>query len=123
MSELNEKRNFNDVKMYLEDLLFLYQVPKNLSFLVYELLKKANKEGTIIVNSFIKEQLVEKVGLTKGTIDNALTKLTESLLLERLGRGAYRPHEALLKSRELSEGKSVGLQVDYQDQKKTIKST
>lgn len=120
---MNKQSDFNDVKMYLEDLLFLYQVPKNLSILVYELLEKTNKDGTIIVNSFIKEQLVEKVGLTKGTIDNALTKLTESLLLERVGRGAFRPHEALLKSRELSEGNTVGLQVDYQDQRKTIKTT
>lgn len=120
---MKPQRDFNDVKMYLEDLLFLYQVPKNLSFLLYELLEKANQEGNIIVNSFIKEQLVGKVGLSKGTIDNALTKLTESLLLERVGRGVFRSHEVLLKSKELSKGNTLELHVEYQDQIKTIKTT
>lgn len=120
MINLKYEESFDDVRVYLEDFLFLHDAPKNLSLLIYELLFESRNQSYILINSFIKAEIAKRTGLSKGTIDNALTKLTECRLLIRKGRGVYEAHEGLLKSRELSQGKSVHVHVTYQDKMKTI---
>lgn len=107
-------------KEYLEDLLLLHSVPKNLALLLYELLSYINKDNQIIINAFIKKELAEKAHISKGTIDNALTKLNDSGLLQRLDRGVYIPHSALLKVPKLIKGNSVSIKITYNKNKKEI---
>lgn len=120
MIYLKCEESFDDVQVYLEDFLFLHDAPKNLSLVIYELLYESRNQSYILINSFIKDEIARRTGLRKGTIDNALTKLTECELLIRKGRGVYEAHEGLLKSRELSQGNSVHVHITYQEKTKTI---
>lgn len=111
---------FEQSKVYLEDLLLLYGVPKNLALFLFELLGYLNKDNQIVINAFIKKELAEKAQISKGTIDNAFTKLKDSGLLERLDRGVYIPHPTLSKVQKLSNGHSVSIKVTYSKNKKEI---
>lgn len=112
--------NFEYAKAYLEDLLLLHNVPKNLAFFLFELLNYVNIEKQIIINSFIKKKLAEKTNLSKGTIDNALTKFNDSGLLIRLDRGVYIPHPVLLELPKLLQGTIISLKVTYSKNKREI---
>ena len=118
--KLENSPGFEQSKDYLEDLLLLHGVPKNLALFLFELLSYLNKDNQIVINAFIKKELAEKVQISKGTIDNALTKLNDSGLMERLDRGVYTPHSTLLKVPRLIKGDSVSFKVTYSNNKKKI---
>lgn len=118
--KLKNSTEFEQSKCYLEDLLLLNGVPKNLALLLFELLSYVNKDNQIVINAFIKKELAEKVKISKGTIDNALTKLKDSGLLERLDRGVYVPHATLLNASKLIKGNIVSFKVTYGKNKKEI---
>ncbi|MCH1626123.1 replication/maintenance protein RepL [Ferdinandcohnia quinoae] len=117
---MKNSTEFEQSKDYLEDLLLLHGVPKNLALLLFELLSYVNKDNQIVINAFIKKELAEKAKISKGTIDNALTKLKDSGLLERLDRGVYIPHSTLLKVPKLIKGNAVSFKVTYSKNKKEI---
>lgn len=117
---MKNSTEFEQSKIYLEDLLLLHGVPKTLALFLFELLNYMNKDNHIVVNAFIKKELAEKVQISKGTIDNAFTKLNDSGLLERLDRGVYIPQPTLLIVSKLSKGNSVSIKVTYNKNKKEI---
>ncbi|MGG4512149.1 replication/maintenance protein RepL [Heyndrickxia sporothermodurans] len=118
--KLKNSAEFEQSKGYLEDLLLLHGVPKNLALLLFELLSYVNKDNQIVINAFIKKELAEKVKISKGTIDNAITKLKDSGLLERLDRGVYIPHATLLNVTNLAKGNVVSFKVTYGKNNKEI---
>lgn len=80
----------NYIKIYLEDISYLYSVPKGSSDLIYELFNYTTY-GTneIIINSFVKQKISKKINTTIPTINNNLTKLVQKGILNRPGSGVF----------------------------------
>lgn len=117
--EVSEE-SFRKVQPFLEDMLVLHSVSKGMARLLFEMIPYVNQENHIIINSFLKKELAEKTKMSKGTIDNTLTKLTEVGLFSRLDRGAYRINPVLLEIRELLQEKTVQVVMTYTTKKRII---
>lgn len=83
------------IKLYIADLLYMYDMPKTLTNVLYTLLDYTTFAGKqngmcIILNSYIKKQILEKCGWDNmRSLNNALTKLAKGNILKRLGDNTY----------------------------------
>ena len=83
------------IKLYLQDILYLSDIPNKHTQVLYELLKRStyagDKDGMqVIVNSYVKNCIKDKLGLKNvGSISNAITELVKGKILYRVGTGAY----------------------------------
>lgn len=113
-------KDFQKVQGFLVDLLLLHGLSKSYAQLLFELIPYFNQQNQITINSFLKKELESKLNTSKGTINNAITKLTEANLLQRIDRGVYTFHPLLFKMLHLLDGKEVELKITYVGNKKKI---
>lgn len=97
-SETNTIINFPKepayVKMYLEDVTKISNLPKWVSGILYELLKYMDFNNRVILNAGIKREIAITQRTTVQVINNTLTKFINSGLLQRKDTGVYlvNPH-------------------------------
>ena len=78
------------VKLYIEDISKLYDLPKGTDKLLFELVKSMSYEGEICLNAGKKRIIAEKLGFSNTrTIDNNLTKFCKKDILDRVETGVY----------------------------------
>lgn len=79
------------IKVYLEDIAKIQDLPSGSTNLLYELLKMMNYESNeIFLNSALKRRIAEKLGIKNlKSIDNALTQFHQRNVLIRVDRGIY----------------------------------
>lgn len=120
------------VKLYLQDITYHADLPKNYSNILYELLKfmsyAGDKDGMVIfINSYVKEKVAANLGLTgknpKQSIDNAISKLVKGKLLIRIGRGTYRANPYFFGRGDWQDIARLRLEINYDEIKgKTFKT-
>jgi hypothetical protein len=104
------------IKLYLEDIEKLYNLPNNSSTVILELLKELNYNGLIPLNSTTKKLVCEKVKYTTGSLDNYLTSLVKKDIFRKEGRGCFRPNPHLFGKGDwakISKERTVWLKVSY----------
>lgn len=87
-----EQAEPNFVKIYLDDISYIADLPRGHLALMCELLKNvsnASEGQTIIVNKYMKEQIADKRGISVGYINNAITDLVKREILIRIAQGTY----------------------------------
>ena len=80
------------IKLYIQDVLYLKDMPKGLTNVVYALLENAmfaDKGLRIYLPTGLKKELISKIGTTKAAFDNALTKLCKGEIIRRVDIGVY----------------------------------
>lgn len=82
------------VKVYLQDINRIYDLPKGCSPALYEILKEMNWKGIINLPKYTKEQCAAAAGLTLKSFNNCITDLIKKDILKRLGTSVYtaNPH-------------------------------
>lgn len=82
------------VKMYIEDLAAVLNLPIGVRGLLYALVQRIDYDGIITLGSTSKKRIAERLKIKIGTFDNYLTKLVKSGVLKRIGRGEFEvnPH-------------------------------
>ena len=82
------------VKMYIEDLAAVLNLPIGVRGLLYALVQRIDYDGIITLGSTSKKKIAERLKITVGTFDNYLTKLVKAGVLKRIGRGEFEvnPH-------------------------------
>lgn len=113
---------FMKVRPFLEDVLILHGVSKNMAQLLFEILPYINLQEKIILNAYLKKDLATKTQMSKGTIDNSLTKLNEVGLLIRLDRGTYAIHPVLNEAYKLLKNESANMKITYKDQRRIFET-
>lgn len=107
------------IKLYLNDLLYLADLPTRHTKILYELLKRSSyatpTEGmTVTVNSSIKKRIAEAVGIKSvGSIDNAITELVQGKILFRIDRGLYSFNPYLFGKGDWQNISRMRLTIDY----------
>lgn len=104
------------VKVYIEDLTNIYDLPKNSPSLLLELLKKLDYEGQISLNSANKKIIAERAGKAVKTLDNFLGELVKKDVFRRLGTGLFSPNPHLFgrgEWREIYKRREAWLKVTY----------
>lgn len=86
------------VKLYIQDLLYLSDMPKGLTDITYALASRATyanprdiEKGLIVVlNPYIREELCKECGYKKvHSLNNDITKLVKGNIIKRIGTGTY----------------------------------
>ncbi|MBL5782260.1 replication/maintenance protein RepL [Heyndrickxia sporothermodurans] len=117
---MEKDAEFLKVQSFLEDILILHGLRRNLALLLFEMFPYLNGQNQIIVNAFMKKELAEKTETSKGTIDNAILKMNEVGLLERIDRGTYTFHPVLFKIRNLLKNDSAKVTITYTAKDRTF---
>jgi hypothetical protein len=81
------------VKLYLDDIQRLYDLPNNT--ILYELLRRMNFDGEIVLNSSEKKKMADKLDMKVQSIDNYLTKLKKADVFTSVAKGTYLPNPSL----------------------------
>jgi len=77
------------VKIYINHINYLNNLPQGLDAIIYALLKRINYQNEIVINSAIKRQIAKELKKTFNTINQYITKLVQNDILIRVDTGIY----------------------------------
>ena len=113
------------VKMYLDSLLYLKDLPKGYNVILNALLKRMSYAGdvdgqVIVVNKAVKERISKEVGVSISRIENVLGELNKGDLLYRIDRGMYRVNPNFFGKGDWTDIARLRLEVNFDSKGKTI---
>lgn len=112
------------IKIYIKHINYLSNLPSGLEGLIYELIKCMSYGNKIVINSFIKRDIATRLGKTFNTVNQYITKLVDSKILIREGRGVYYLNPLFYgkgKWKDIIELRErLKVKIDYEDGKYTI---
>lgn len=108
------------IKLYIEDLVKLKDLPKATNDILYNVLKRMNYQNEIILVSHNKKKIASDLGIKPNTIDQNLMKLTKKGILTRVARGVYIANPYLFGRGKWQDIKSLRMKVVYNKNGKFI---
>lgn len=117
------------IKLYLQDVLYLSDMPTKHSAILYELLKRATYAGDedgmqVIINASLKRRIKETLGFKNlSSVNNAITDFVKGKILYRADVGMYNFNPYLFGKGDWQDVARLRLEINYDDIKgKTFKS-
>jgi hypothetical protein len=110
------------IKLYLDDLVLLKDIPQWVSGVLYSLLKHMNYKNEIVLNSTIKRRIATDLGIVPKTIDNALVTFVKKGVLLRQGTGVYQANPYLFGKGEWTNIRKIRLQIEYGNNVRDIRA-
>lgn len=117
------------IKLYLQDILYLSDMPTKHSAILYELLKRSSYAGDkdgmqVIVNASLKRRIKETLGFKNmSSVNNAITDFVKGKILYRVDVGMYNFNPFLFGKGDWQDISRLRLEVNYDDIKgKTFKT-
>lgn len=117
------------IKLYLQDILYLSDMPTKHSAILYELLKRSSYAGDkdgmqVIVNASLKRRIKEMLGFKNmSSVNNAITDFVKGKILYRVDVGMYNFNPFLFGKGDWQDISRLRLEVNYDDIKgKTFKT-
>ena len=101
------------IKLYLNDICKLNDIPKTGNDVLNELLQLVNYDNEIVLSSGIKNRIVKQLGIKKGSLDNNIYKLTKQGILSRIDRGIYMLNPLLFGKGKWPEIKALRITWEY----------
>ena len=113
------------IKIYLQHINYLNNLPEGLDNIIYQLLKRINYQNQIIINSAIKRQIAEELGKKFNTINQYISKLVRYGILIRIDTGIYYMNPVLFGKGSwkdiLELRKKLEITIEYKEGEYTIK--
>lgn len=120
-SMVDQEPNF--VKMYIDDILKLKDVPKASNDVLSILVANMSYGNVVVLIKPIKDMISQKTGLSAHTIDKAVQDLHKAGVLIRRNRGVYIVDPSLFAKGKWEDIKKLRLTIDYnRDGTKSINS-
>ena len=110
------------IKLYLDDLVLLKDIPQWVSRVLYSLLKHMNYQNEIVLNSTIKRRIAADLGIIPKTIDNALVTFVKKGILNRQDPGVYQANPYLFGKGEWNNIRKIRLQIQYGKNSREIRA-
>ena len=117
------------IKLYLQDVLYLSDMPTKHSAILYELLKRATYAGEkdgmqVTINASVKRRVQSALGFKNiSSVNNAITDFVKGKILYRVDVGMYNFNPYLFGKGEWQDISRLRLEVNYDDIKgKTFKT-
>ena len=107
------------VKLYLQDILYLSDMPRRYDKILYELLKRAQwanaEQGMIVtLSSGSKRMMAKTLGLNSiSLISNALTDFVKAKIIKRIETGVYALNPNLFGKGDWQDIAKLRLDIDY----------
>ena len=118
VTQLPKEPNF--VKLYIDDIGKLYNLPKSCSGLMMALVKKIDYEGIITIASGAKKRTAKELGISIQSFDNSIQKLLKQGIMIRIDRGEYMMNPNLFAKGDWTDvrrlrNKYIELNISYTD--------
>lgn len=116
------------IKLYIKDLMYMSDMPKHYTNLVYALLKRvsyaSDADGMCVtLVPRIKKAICSELGWEKtSSLDNALQKLLKGQIIYRVDRGVFQMNPYLFGKGEWQDISRIRMQVTYDVDGKTFAS-
>lgn len=117
---VNWGREPNYVKLYLDDVLYLSDLPKGLNSILYALIKRMHYGNELVLNAALKRMIAKEVGLGLSSVNNAISKFVKGKLLERIDTGIYLVNPQLFGKGEWKDISKIRLRATYDLKGRTI---
>ena len=101
------------IKLYLNDVMLLSDVPKSKSDVLYLLLRKMNYDNEITVVASHKRDIAQELGCSMINIDKTLSLLVEKSILIRKERGVYVANPRLFGRGNWEDIERLRMSIDY----------
>jgi hypothetical protein len=101
------------IKLYLQDIIYLNDLPKWLSQVLYSLLKLLNYDNEIYLNAELRKRISEELEIKPQTLNDAILKLNKSKILVKIGSGTYIANPMLFGKGEWLGIRTIRLKVEY----------
>ena len=88
-SKIKVDKEPNYVKLYLDDICLLNNLPKTSSAILNELLLCSNYNNEISLSRGIKNRIAKDLDVTNGHLDNTISKLSKFGILKKIDVGLY----------------------------------
>lgn len=111
----------NYIKLYLQDIMYMADMPKQYAALISCLLKRVSYAGDsdgmcVVLVPRIKQAICSEMGWKcVSSLDNALQKLLDGKILYRVDRGMYRFNTYLFGKGDWQDISRLRLEVNYSD--------
>ena len=112
----------NYIKVYLDTILYLTDLPKGLNGILYAFLKRMSYGNQLVVNAALKRQIAKELDLSMSSINNAITKFVKGDLLIREDTGLYLVNPHLFGKGDWKDIAKIRLEVTFDANGKTIMS-
>jgi len=109
------------IKLYLQDILYLSDIPNKHESVLYELLKRTTYAGEkngmeVVVNSSLKRRIAQELGFKNiGSISNAITDLVKGKVLIRKDVGIYQFNPYLFGKGDWQDIARLRLEINYDE--------
>lgn len=109
------------IKLYLQDVLYLADIPNKHEKVLYELLKRASYAGDqngmeVIINAALKRRIAQTLGMKNvGSVSNAITDLVKGKVLYRMDVGMYKFNPYLFGKGDWQDIARLRLEINYDD--------
>ena len=117
------------IKLYLQDVLYLSDMPTKHSAILYELLKRSTYAGEkdgmqVIINASLKRRIKDTLGFKNmSSINNAITDFVKGKILYRVDVGMYNFNPWLFGKGDWQDIARLRLEVNYEEiEGKTFKT-
>jgi len=110
------------VKIYIQDILYLSDLPAAESSVLYAFIKLINYKGQIIISSGMKQMIANEINKSIQTINNSITKFVTAGILIREAAGVYTANPYLFGRGEWSEIDKLRVQITYDLNGRTFRS-
>jgi len=112
------------VKLYLQDLLRLKDIPKTSNSILLSILKRLSYDSNeIILISHVKNLIAKELEISVVTISKAIEAFTDKSILLRKGRGVYLVNPYLFGRGKWEEIEKIRLSVTYSEEGKMFLRT
>lgn len=101
------------VKLYIEDLIKLKNLPSSTNSIMLQFLSFMRYDNTISIHSYEKKAIADKLQIKKVTVDMALTNLCKKSILIRVDKGTYLANPYLFGKGKWEDVRSIRMTIDY----------
>ena len=108
------------VKLYINDICKLNDIPKLGNAVLNELLPLMNYQNEIVLNAGVKRRIVESLNTSRASLDNSLTKLVKSDILRRVDTGIFKLNPFLFGKGSWGDIKNIRVEWNYGKEGRTI---
>lgn len=112
----------NFVKVYLDTILYMNDLPKGLNGILYAFLKRMTYGNQLVVNAALKRQIARELDLSLSSINNAISKFVKGELIFREDTGLYTVNPHLFGKGEWKDIAKIRLEVTFDSEGKTVMS-
>lgn len=112
----------NYIKVYLDTILYLKDLPKGLNGILTAFLKRMSYGNQLVLNAALKRQIAKEVGLSMSSVNNAITKFVKGDILIREDTGLYKIQPHLFGKGDWTDIAKIRLEVVFDKNGKSVMS-